>query len=335
MKIAVDAMGGDFAPGDVIKGSVIGARKYGVGLIFAGHQARIQQELAGHDTSGLDIEIVHTDEYLVEGEQPAYALRSKRNASIAVASRLVRDGKAQALIGFGPTGGILASALTFLGTVEGISRPVIGGSFLGFTPNTVTMDLGGNLDCRPDQLLDFAIVGTVYARTIMGIENPKVALLSVGKEEGKGNEQTKATYILLKSSGLNFMGNIEGNDVTTGVANVIVCDGFVGNVIAKLGEGIGTAISQWLKVELESRLPAETLTSLNQKLINLTVPADTTGGGPIWAINGVVLKGHGRSRYPEIAQTIANAKKAVEMDIVGSLKTELARVKNRLQQSGI
>lgn len=330
MKIAVDAMGGDFAPQDIVKGALIGARQYGVGIILVGHEDRIKPELAKIDTSGLDIEIVHTEEYLVEGEQPAYALRTKRKASIALAVRQVREGKAQAALGVGPTGGVIASAVAYLGTVEGISRPVIGGQFLGFTPNMVTMDLGGNVDCRPDQLIDFAVVGTVYARKILGIENPRIGLLSVGSEEGKGNEQVKATYPLLKASGLNFIGNIEGNDVVAGKVDVVICDGFMGNVMAKFCEGLGTTISNWLKTELKGKLSTDELDKLNHKLLNLTVPADTNGGGPLWAVNGIVFKAHGRSRYPEIAVTIGNIKKAVEMDIVSALKEELAIARSHI-----
>ncbi len=164
MKISVDAMGGDFAPEEIVKGSVTGAREYGVEIALVGPVESIEKELAKHDTSDVNIEIVEAKEYLVEGEHPAYALRQKRNASILVATKLVRAGKADAVLGAGPTGGVVASALQVLGTVEGMSRPVAGGAFLGFAPNTVLMDLGGNVDCRPDQLLDFAIVGTVYAK---------------------------------------------------------------------------------------------------------------------------------------------------------------------------
>jgi glycerol-3-phosphate acyltransferase PlsX len=274
--------------------------------------------------------VLYPDEYLVEGEQPAYALRTKRKASIALTVKQVKDGQAQAAIGMGPTGGVVAAALTYLGTVEGISRPVIGGQFLMFHPKMVTMDLGGNVDCRPDQLLDFAIVGTVYARVYLGIENPSVGLVSVGAEEGKGNEQVKAAFPLLKASGLNFIGNLEGNDVAHGKADVVICDGFVGNVMAKYSEGLGRVISDWLRQELKDKLAGDELDHLANKLLNMTVPADSGGGGPIWAINGVVFKAHGRSRYPEVAVTIGNAKKAVEMDITGILREEIRKVKGRV-----
>jgi glycerol-3-phosphate acyltransferase PlsX len=331
LKIAVDAMGGDYAPIEIVKGSVIAAREQDIGVILVGPQETIKRELSKYDTYGLDIEIVHTDEYLKEGEAPAYALRSKRNASIFLTVKQVKEGKAVAVVGMGPTGGLMTAALMILGTLEGISRPVVGGPFLGLTPQTVTFDMGGNLDCRPDQLLDFAIVGTVYARYLMNISNPKVALLNVGWEEGKGNSQVKETYGLLKKSGLNFIGNIEGNEITSGKANVIICDGFVGNVAVKFCEGLGAGLAAWLEKELENDLSADRIQNIKHKLMELTVRADSTGGGPLWAINGLVLKGHGRSKSFEVSATLKSAKLYAEMNIVGALQTELVAIRNRLK----
>ncbi len=330
VKIAIDAMGGDFAPAEIIRGSVQGAREHGVGIILVGPQERIRAELAGQPAAGLDIEIVHAEEYLVEGEAPAYALRAKRHASIVIATRLVKEGRAEAVISMGPTGGVMASALMVLGTLEGISRPVIGGPFCGFTPHSVTLDMGGNLDCKPEQLLDFAAVGTVYVRKLFNIAEPKVALLNVGWEEGKGNAAAKEAYPLLKKSGLNFIGNIEGNDVPAGKADVIICDGFAGNIMVKFGEGLGRAMADWLGRELKDDLPPARSQEVRQKLLDLTVMADHTGGGPLWAVNGLVFKGHGRSRAAEMALTIGSARRFVELDIINALKTELATVRRRL-----
>jgi phosphate acyltransferase len=334
MKIAVDAMGGDFAPVEIIKGAVQGARDCQVGIILVGPKEKIEQELAKYDTSGLEIEVLHTDEYLIEGEQPAYALRTKRNASIALAVRQVKEGKAQAVISMGPTGGVMTSALMTLGTVEGISRPVVGGVFCGFTPSCVSMDIGGNLDCRPDQLLDFAIVGTVYARKILGISEPAVALLNVGKEEGKGNSVLKEAFALLKRSGLNFIGNIEGNEIPSGKANVIISDGLVGNIVVKYCEGLGKTITDWLGEELRNDLPEGRIKALQQKLLSLMIKADEGGGGPVWAVNGLVFKGHGRSRAYEMAQTVKTAKTLAELDLVSALKAELLAVRSRLAANG-
>jgi phosphate acyltransferase len=330
MKIAVDAMGGDYAPGEVVKGAVAGARETGMGVYLVGQQDKIQAELGKLDISGLDLEVVHTDEYLVEGEQPAYALRTKRNASIALAVKLVREGKAQAAYSAGPTGGVIAAALGYLGMMEGISRPVIGGPFIGFAPQTVVMDVGGNVDVRPDQLLDFAIVGSVFAGKVLDIANPSIALLSVGGEEGKGNEQVKNAWPLFKKSGLNFVGNAEGHDLLTGKANVIVCDGFVGNVLVKFYEALGRVEARWLEKKLTGKLPAQEIQELCGSLVKMTNAADAMGGGPIWAVNGLVIKAHGRAKAEEFARGMDVARSFIEKDIVNTLRKELAVVRARL-----
>ena len=330
MKIAVDGMGGDYAPEDVVEGTVAGAREHGVEIALVGPEERMEQELARHDCSGADIEIVNASEYLVEGEHPAYALRQKRDASIVVATKLVRDGKADAVISAGPTGGVVAAAMFILGTLEGMSRPVAGGPFLGFAPNTVMMDLGSNVDCQPHQLLDFAIAGTVYAEKMLGIKNPSVALLSVGAEEGKGNEQVRDAYPLFEKSGLNFIGNVEGYDIPSGKANVIICDGFVGNIVVKFAENLGRTIGGWLEDRLKGKLPEQDVREIVDDLVLASNVADARGGGPLWAVNGVACVAHGRARATEIAKTIGQAKLAVERDLVGSLKAELAAARGKL-----
>jgi phosphate acyltransferase len=329
-KIAVDAMGGDYSPSEVVRGTVIAARESELGIILVGQQEKIKSELSKYNNSGLDIQIVHTDEFLVEGEQPAYALRTKRNASIAVATKLVREGKANAVFSAGPTGGVIAAALGYLGMVEGISRPVVGGPFVGFAPKTIVLDAGGNLDVRPDQLLDFAIVGTVYAKTILGVTNPTVAILSVGAEEGKGNELVKNSFSMFKNSGLNFIGNIEGHDIPAGKANVVVCDGFVGNILVKFYEGLGNIESKWLEEQLEGKISSEEIRNICNKLLKLTNASDSTGGGPIWAVNGLAIKAHGRSKGDDIARGISQTKSYLEKDIVNSLKAELVNIKSKL-----
>lgn len=328
-------MGGDFAPEEIIKGAVNGAKEYGVGIILVGPKERIQAELAKYDTAGLDIEIEHTDEYLVEGEHPAYAMRQKRKASILVATKLVKEGRAAAVVGIGPTGGVFASALQVLGTLEGLARPVIGGNFLGFAPNTFVIDLGGNVDSHPDQLLDFGIIGMVYVRKWMKIADPTIALLSNGLEEGKGNEVTKETFGLFKKSGLNFIGNIEGNDIALSKANVVICDGFVGNCVIKFCEGLGTVTARWLQEKLAGKLTENEIKEIVSSYLRSTVVADTTGGGPLLGLNGVVCKGHGRSKSPEVARTIGTAKQAVEMDLVGTFKSELAAVRSKLNTTSV
>jgi len=270
----------------------------------------------------------------MEGEPPAYALRQKRDASIAVATKLVREGKADAVVSAGPTGGVVAAALYILGTIEEISRPVAGGPFLGFAPDTLMLDLGTNVDCQPYQLLDFAIIGTVYARKMLGIADPTVALLSVGAEEGKGNEVVKESYPLFQKCGLNFIGNVEGYDIPTGKANVIICDGFVGNIVVKFCESLGKTIAGWLEENIRGKLAEEETKAIVEGLMQATNAAEVRGGGPLWAVNGVACVSHGRSRHQEIAKTIEQAKLAVEQDLVGTLKAELATARNKLKEAG-
>lgn len=327
-------MGGDYAPEEVVKGVVVAAKEYGVQIALVGPRDVMSRELDKQDLVGADVEVVHAGEYLVEGEPPAYALRQKRDASISVATKMVRDGKAEAVVSAGPTGGVVAAALYFLGTLEEMSRPVAGGPFLGFAPNTVMLDLGSNVDCQPYQLLDFAIVGTVYARKMLNIADPTVALLSIGAEEGKGNEQVKQSYPLFQQCGLNFIGNVEGYDIPSGKANVIICDGFVGNIVVKFCESLGKIIALWFEERVRGKLPESEIREITAELIRATNAADLRGGGPLWAVNGVACVSHGRSRHQEIAKTIGEAKLAVEKDLVGALKVELAAARQKLKEAG-
>jgi len=333
MKIAVDGMGGDHAPGEIVKGAILAAREHGVDIALVGPEDRMRAELAKHDHKGVNIEVVHAPEYLVEGEHPAFALRQKRNASIIIATKLVRDHKADAVVSAGPTGGVVAAALYLLGTIEGMSRPVLGGTFLGFAPNTIVMDLGGNVDCQPHHFLDFAVVGTVYAREILNIPNPTVALLSVGAEEGKGNTAVNESVPLLKQSGLNFIGNVEGHDIPMGKANVIVCDGFVGNILLKYTEALGKTIGNWLTGKIDGKLSADEAGKLVRELVMATNVAETAGGGPLWAVNGISVIVHGRADAHELSNAIGQAKFAVERDLVGLLKKELASARGKAQGS--
>ncbi len=331
MKIAVDGMGGDFAPSEIVMGAVEAARTYKVDIVLVGPRGLMESELSKHDCSGLNIEVVHTDQYLLEGEPPAFALRRKPEASVFIATKLVKEGKADAIVSAGPTGGVVAAALYMLGTVSGFTRPVVGGAFLRFAPNTVMLDLGSNVDCKPQELVDFAIVGTVYAKKMLGIENPTIALLSVGAEEGKGNAQAKEAYTLLKNSGLNFIGNVEGYDIPLGKANVIVCDGFVGNIVVKFTEQLGKVICNWLEQELKDHLDRDKLAAITSELLKATNVADFAGGGPLWAVNGVACVAHGRCKAPEFCKAIGQAKLAVEEDWVGTLKLELDAARGKLK----
>ena len=334
MKIAVDGMGGDFAPEEIVAGCAAAAREHSIDILLVGPRVKMEAELAKHDIGGVDIQVIHASEHLVEGEHPAFALRKKRDASVSVALKLVRQGQADAALSAGPTGGVTAAAMMILGTLEGMSRPVVGGRFLAFTPATLMMDLGTNVDCQPYQLLDFGIIGSVYAEKMLGIPNPTVALLSVGSEEGKGNQVVLETAPLLKASGLNFIGNVEGYDIPLGKANVILCDGFVGNIVVKFAENLGMTISGWLDEKLKGQLPEGRVADLTEALRKATNAADAYGGGPLWAVNGIACVAHGRCRAPEVVKAIQQAKLAVEQDLVGAFRSALAEARKRLAIPG-
>jgi len=328
MRVAVDAMGGDFAPGEVVSGAVQAARDLGVEIILVGPEAEVKGELNKIDIANLPVSTIEATEVIVDGEQPAIAVMRKPNNSMAVATRLVKEGKADAVISAGSTGAVMVCALQYLGALPGIERPVAGGTFLGLAPRTVLLDLGANVGCLPYQLVNFAVAGSVYAKSFLGIENPTIGLLNVGAEEGKGNDLAKEAYPLLKKSGLNFIGNVEGMDIAFGKADVIVCDGFVGNILLKFCEGLGRMVNRWLAEELKDNLSPEDLERVTKKLYGLMSPGVTMGGGPLWGVDGVAAIAHGSSRAPQIVGTIKQAKLAVENKFVDTLRAELEKAQN-------
>ncbi len=330
VRIAVDAMGGDYAPEEIIKGAVLAAQKGDVEIALVGPIDILKKEIAKCNSSAsLPIRCVQASDVIKEGESPALAVRRKPNCSIAVATKLVKAGEADAVVGAGSSGAVAVSAIQYLGMVEGVERPAIAGTLGSFAPNTVLVDFGANVDCKPHQFLSFAIAGSVFAKKFLNIANPTVGLLSTGTEVGKGNEAVREAYPLLKDSGLNFIGNIEGSDIFSGKANVIVCDGFVGNVILKFYESLGDHALNYMKRKLKKYPPLSGMATL---LFNRLFPVtkmsyegEEKGGGILWGVNGVVRISHGASRAPHIACAIASARKAVEADIVGCLKSELAK----------
>lgn len=245
-------MGGDHAPAAVVAGAVAASRELGTRIVLVGPDTAVRAELARHARDGLAIEIVDAPEVIEMHESPAMALRRKRRASIVVAMDLIRDGHAEAVVSAGHTGAAMGAALLGLGRIAGVDRPAIAALLptLGDTP-AILLDVGANVDCKPHHLEQFALMGSVYAKEVLGIASPRVGVLSNGTEEGKGNDLTNATTQLLRASpGLRFAGNVEARDIFSGVADVIVCDGFAGNVALKLGEGLALAIRSIVKGEL-------------------------------------------------------------------------------------
>jgi len=330
VRIAVDAMGGDYAPEEIVKGAVMAAQKGDVEIILTGPIDVLERELGKYESANnLPIRCVEANDVIKEDEPPSLVVRRKSNCSIAVATKLVKAGEADAVVGAGSSGAVAVSAIQYLGMIEGIERPAIGGTLGSFAPNVVIMDMGANVDCKPYQLLSFAIAGSVFAKKLLHVANPAVGLLSTGAEEGKGNEVVRETYSLLKKSGLNFVGNIEGGDIVGGRANVVVCDGFVGNVLFKFYEDLGDQALNYVKRRLKRYPP---LNSIVRLLFNKLFPitkmsyeGEEEGSGILWGIDGVVRIAHGACRAPHIAHAIASARNAVKADIVGCLKLELAK----------
>ena len=282
--VAVDVMGGDYAPKELVAGAVLAARELGIEVLLVGDPAAVNAELAQHDTDGLPVTLVSSQGVILETDHPTRAMREKPQASVVEAAKLVKMGRAQAMVSLGSTGAAMATATLVLGLLEGVERPAVGGPFLAPLSNAVLVDLGSNVDCRPAQLLGFAAVGVAFARSIQGIENPRVALLSVGAEEGKGNRQAKEAFPLLKASKLNFVGNIEGGDFFLDRADVVVCDGFVGNVILKFAEGLGVAMSQQLPMLLAGYLSSDAMKKVARDLSALTNAVEAAGGGPLFGV---------------------------------------------------
>ena len=338
VRVAVDAMGGDYAPEELIKGAILAAQKDDVEIVLVGSMNMLEKELAKYKFSNnLPIRCVEANEVIRESEPPTLAVRSKRNSSIAVAARLVKSGEADALVSAGSSGATAVSAIQHLGMIEGLERPAIGGSCGSFAPNTVIMDFGANVDCKPYHLLTFAIAGSVFAKKLLHVTNPTIGLLSTGSEEGKGNELVHEAYPLLKNSGLNFIGNIEGGDILSGKANVIVCDGFVGNVLMKFYESFGDQALNYVRRRLKKYPPLRAMAKL---LFNRLFPVakmsyegEEEGSGILWGVDGVVRIAHGNSQAPHIVHAITSARKAVDADIVGCLKSELAKFKQ--EQSAV
>jgi len=303
IRIAVDAMGGDHAPAEIVKGAVLAARENNLDIALVGPPDIVLAELSKYDASGLPIRCVQAEDVIKEGKDQALAVRRKPDASITVAAKLLKEGEVDALVSASPTGAIVASAIRHLGMIDGIERPVIGGAIFNALPNTVVFDCGVNMDCKPYQLLTFALIGSVYCKKLLNIDNPTVGLLNIGAEAEKGNQLTKETYRILKESSLNFIGNVEGNQMMSGCANVLVCDAFVGNVLFKFVESIGM---------FRDSAGEENGADL--------------GGGIIWGVNGLIRKLHGDSRAPHVALKIRHAGLAVEADLVGALKSGLTGI---------
>ena len=329
VRIAVDAMGGDNAPGEIVAGAVRFAAARQGQVMLVGDPDAVQRELSKHDTDGLPIGVVPSDGVILEGEAPAQALRQKPRASILVSTGLVKRGIADASVTMGSTGAAMAAAAVVLGLARGVERPALGGPIIGVSPQTCILDLGTNVDCRPRQLLSFGAIGDVFARSFWGIDSPRVALLSVGAEAGKGNRQVRETTEMFEKSGLNFIGNIEADDLPNGAAEVVVCDGFVGNIVMKLTEGLGRQLEQHLRMRLRGKIDDEEIESLLRDFYEMNNVVETRGGGPLFGVNGVSIVGHGAARADAVERALGTAKLTIDTEFVVRMNQQLEELDSR------
>jgi glycerol-3-phosphate acyltransferase PlsX len=326
--VAVDAMGGDHAPRPEVEGAVVAAREFGVRILLVGLVPELKRELAKHAHRGLPIEIVPASEVISMQDSPSQAFRKKKDSSAHVAAKLVRGGLADGLISAGNTGAVMAVARFGLGTLPSVDRPALAAPFPTARGGTsVLVDAGANVDSKPAHLVQFAVMGEIYYRAIFGTRRPKVALLSIGEEEMKGNELTREAHIRLKQSTLNFVGNVEGREIFGGAVDVIVCDGFIGNVALKISEGVAQHIVGLLKDALQSTLSSQVgyvLSRKAYKTFRKKIDYSEYGGAPLLGVKGVTVIGHGSSNAHAIKNAIRVATELVRGGVNERIEQELS-----------
>ncbi|WP_134113115.1 phosphate acyltransferase PlsX [Hypnocyclicus thermotrophus] len=331
MKIALDAMGGDFAPSSTVQGAVEAIKENSdIKIILVGNEEKINEELRKYSYDKEKIEIIHTDEEILmkESMPPALAVRKKKKASMNIAVQLVKDGKANAVVSAGNTGALMTASQLTLKRIKGVLRPAITTIFPKKNGKMVMMDVGANADCKPEYLEQFCIMGMEYAKILLEIKNPKVALLNIGEEEGKGNELVKQSYELIKSnSNINFIGNIESREMLTeGKADVVVADGFTGNIVLKTAEGVAKTIFDILKEEIETnflyKLAALILKPVFKTVKN-SLDSSEYGGALFLGLNGISIKAHGNSNGKAIKNALNVAKKFAESNFIENIKESI------------
>jgi glycerol-3-phosphate acyltransferase PlsX len=322
MIIAVDAMGGDFAPAEIVKGAAQGSKLQDVNIILVGDEGAIRHHLPAEFAASSRVTIRHATEVITMDDH-VDAVRTKRDASMVVAASLVKKGEADAMVSVGNTAATMAVATLRLGRIKGIDRPAIATVWPGKNGPTVMLDAGAVADCGVENLRQFAVMGSVYAEKVFSIPNPRVALLSIGEEKSKGNEAVRAAYEVLGNSSLNFIGNVEGRHLLTSAADVIVADGFAGNVALKVAEGLIEHVTRVIKDDLRTHpfawIP---IAFLSPMLKRMQCKLDYTeyGGAPLLGLNGICIVGHGRSNAHAVANAVRAAKDAVMGNVVSTIR---------------
>lgn len=334
MRIAVDAMGGDRGPDIIAQAAVNVARLYPDStILLVGDRQAVEKVLARGSDRPSNIEIVHASEVVGMNEAPANAIRKKKDSSIAVAIQMVKDRKADALVSAGNTGAVVAGSLVKLGRLHGVSRPAIATFYPSSGGWVVLLDIGANSDCVPKNLAQFGVMGSVFAQYLLGLSDPRVGLLNIGEESSKGNEMVKEAYPLLAGSNINFVGNVEGRDVFAHVADVVVCDGFVGNVVLKFSESILSFVTGKLRKEVKRSLRGKIGAFLMKNVFSsfrASMDYAEVGGAPLLGVKGVIIISHGKSSVRAIQNAIIMAQRFVKYEINGHIEDEFKGHVNNL-----
>ncbi len=330
MKIVVDGMGGDHSPTEIVKGCVDAIKEMTAHITIVGDETQIQLELEKYDYDKSRLSVIPTSEVITNDDKPVKAVRKKKDSSIVVGMNMVKDKEADVFISAGNTGAIMTGALFIIGRISGIDRPVIASIFPGIKP-FLLVDSGANAECKPHNLVEFGIMGSIYSEKVLGMENPSVALVNIGEEASKGTQTIQTAFELMKETHLNFQGNIEAREVPEGKANVVVCDGFVGNVILKLSEGIADLFINLLKKKLkESFLVKIGALIMSGKLKEMSKELDYSeyGGAPILGVKGAVIKMHGSSKAKAVKNAILRAQPYVENNVVEMIHDEVSQIES-------
>jgi len=328
-KIVVDAMGSDNSPRSEVDGAIAAAKAYGVHVILVGNESLLEPMLKERSADRLSLEIRHASQTIAMDEKPAAVLRKKKDSSIHVAAALVRDGLASGLVSAGNTGAVMAIAKMLVGVVPGVDRPALATVVPTLTGRAVLLDVGANVTCKPHHLVQFALMGHLFSKQIVGMPSPRVGLMSVGEEESKGTDLTKGVHKSLKELNLNFIGNVEGRDIYNGRADVIVCDGFTGNVALKTSEGLVEVMLQLMKEELSRNLQAKlgALLSMDSfRRLKKRLDYSEYGGAPLIGLRGVCVICHGRSSANAIKNAVRVAKEFAENKVNARLQEELSQL---------
>ena len=315
MRIALEVMGGDYAPQETVAGAILAAQEYKIKMILVGNEAAIAKEIEKYVENKDLITIQHASEIIGMDEHPVTAVRKKRDSSIVVANVLVKEKKADAVVSVGNTGAAMAASFFELGRIKGIDRPAIAIMIPTVKGFTVLLDAGANADCKPNNLKQFALMGSLYAEKVLGVSNPRVGLINIGTEESKGNELTKLAYAVLKGySDINFAGNIESRELQTGYVDVAVCDGFIGNIILKTMEGTVA----FLMNAFNDIVKKQSIGDKGEifKELKRRIDYAEYGGAPLLGVNGVSIIGHGSSKADAIKNAVRVAKESVEKNLI-------------------